>query len=460
LFRVSDADESTGSALGVRIQGNAADDATDAGLVLLFAADYRSLPSVIPIGAEPVVIGRSRPANVVIPQAAISRMHARVARTTGGFVVRDLGSRNGVIVEGARVDEAVLEVNDVLRIGDALFKFVPIGAHAYAPYRIDGSSAPDARQVTIAGAVGGMQMARVSAEVNNVAPTEIPILVTGETGTGKELVARAIHAASGRRGRFAALNCAAIPQNLVESELFGFRKGAFSGAVRDHPGVFRAAAGGTLLLDEIGDMPLEAQAKLLRTLETREVVPLGGVLAEHADVRIVAATHRDLRAYVDAGTFRGDLYARLNGYTIVLPPLRHRKEDLYVLVRRILGDADAIEREATFPLMVALCNYHWPYNVRELVSAVKRALSVGEGRALDPADLPEALTEAMADYGKTRDKGAVVARKTTRPTGGELAALLREHHGNVAAVARALGKDRAQVHRWMQQLGIDPNLFR
>jgi len=288
----------------------------------------------------------------------------------------------------------------------------------------------------------------------------VPILVTAETGTGKELVARAIHSASGRRGRFAALNCAAIPQNLVESELFGFRKGAFSGAVRDHPGVFRAAAGGTLLLDEIGDMPLEAQAKLLRTLETREVVPLGAVLAEHADVRIVAATHCDLRAYVDAGTFRGDLYARLNGYTVVLPPLRHRKEDLYVLVRRILAEAGAIEREVTFPLMVALCHYHWPYNVRELVSAVKRALSVGEGRGLDPADLPEAVTEAMADYGKTRDEGPVVPRKTTRPSGSELATLLREHHGNIAAVARALGKDRAQVHRWMQQLGIDPDLFR
>ncbi|HEX8796015.1 MAG TPA: sigma 54-interacting transcriptional regulator [Polyangiaceae bacterium] len=453
-------DESTSTAANV-VHGRPDDTSADAGLILLFAEDFAALPPAIPLAARATVLGRSEPADVILPHTAVSRLHARISRTDDGYVLRDLDSRNGVLVQGRRITEAVLRPHDVVRIGDALFKFVDRGVHAHAAYRIDGTVAPEARRVTIAGAVGGLQMARVSAEIATIGPTDLPVLISGETGTGKELVARALHEASGRSGPFRAINCAAIPQNLVETELFGFKKGAFTGATRDHPGLVRAAMGGTLLLDEVGDMPLEAQAKLLRMLESHEVRPVGGVLTEGIDVRVIAATHRDLRASVESGAFRGDLFARLNVASVALPPLRHRKEDLWMLVRRTMADAGAADRGVTFRFMVAVCHYDWPFNVRELVSAVRRAVSVSDRGPLDAPDLPEAVTTAMTDYGKQGDAPAAGKKVPAgRPSASELAELLREHHGNVAAVARVLGKDRAQIHRWMHQLGIDPDAFR
>ncbi|MDB4935779.1 MAG: Sigma-54 dependent response regulator [Labilithrix sp.] len=444
---------------------------TDAGLVLLYADSFAALPTVFPVDDDVAVIGRTKPAHVVIAHPTISRMHAHIARTDDGFVLRDVGGRSGVLVDGRRVTETFLAHGSQIRIGDVLLSFVAHGASAYAPYRIDGAVADGARRVSIPGAVGGMQLARVSAEVSNIGPTELPVLVLGETGTGKELVAAALHAASGRSGPLRALNCAAIPAALVESELFGFKKGAFSGANRDHPGIIRAAHGGTLLLDEIGDMPLEAQAKLLRTLETREVVPVGGVTAEKVDVRVVSATHRDVRSRVEEGLFRGDLYARLNGYTLSLRPLRERKEDLHLLVRHFLAEAGEASRPMTFRFMVTICQHDWPFNVRELASAIRRALSVSEGGPLDASDLPDTVTASMKDYGAPASTSAPqpslpppstdpAKPRFQRPAPADLEALLREHRGNVAAVARVLGKDRAQIHRWMQMFGIDPDSHR
>jgi DNA-binding NtrC family response regulator len=465
--------EDTQTANGSPIGAPSSGGAGDAGLVLLYAEAFAALPSVFLLERDVSIIGRGPPANVVIAHPTISRMHMRIARSEDGFLLRDVGGRNGVLVHGRRATETLLSHGDEIRVGDVLLKFLAHGASAFVPYRIDGAVAAGARRVSIEGAVGGMQLARTSAEVSNIAPTELPVLVLGETGTGKELVARALHAASGRPGPFRALNCAAIPQALVESELFGFKKGSFSGATRDHAGIIRAAHGGTLLLDEIGDMPLEAQAKLLRTLETREVVPVGGVTGEKVEVRIVSATHRDVRSRVDAGMFRGDLYARLNGYSLSLRPLRERKEDLYLLVRHFLAEAGEGSRALTFRFMVTICEHDWPYNVRELASAVKRALSVSEGGPLDAFDLPDTVTASMNDYGaplaveEPRPSGApppssrdASKPRWKRPSPGELEALLREHGGNVAAVARVLGKDRAQIHRWMQMFGIDPDAHR
>ncbi len=435
-------------------------DDPDAGLVLLYVEGHAGLPPVFPVPPAGVTIGRFAPAEIVIPHNSVSRLHARVQAAADGYVVRDLGSRNGVIVQGARVERATLRHDDVVRVGDVLFKFVAQGARDFAAYSLDGQVAAGARPVTIPGAVGGLQLARVSLQVEQAARRDIAVLVMGETGTGKELVAAAVHAASGRRGAFVAVNCAAIPPDLVESELFGWKRGAFSGAQRDHAGYFRAAAGGTLLLDEIGDMPLAAQAKLLRTLETREVQPLGALHAEPVDVRIVAATHRDLRASVEAGTFRGDLFARLNGYPIAVPPLRERKEDLYPLVCHVLREMRA-PPAVTFRFMVAACHYDWPYNVRELVSAVRRGVSISEGGPLDVSGLPDSVTAAMDDYGGPAGAAAPGApARPGRPTASELDALLRTHRGNLAAVGRALGKDRAQVHRWLHQMGIDPDGYR
>lgn len=439
---------------------------SDAGLVLLFARGFAALPSAFVLDRDVMLIGReAAAATIVIPQRAVSRLHARLARAGDAWILRDLESRNGIVVNGRAVQEATLTANAEVRIGDAIFKFVPSGARAHARYHLDGTVEGDARLVTIPGAAGGLQMARISTEVETIGPSDMPVLVLGETGTGKELVAQALHATSNRSGPFRALNCAAIPEALVESELFGYKRGAFSGATRDQVGIVRAAHGGTLLLDEVGDMPLEAQAKLLRMLETREVVPLGAVVGERVDVRVVAATHQDLRALVAAGRFRGDLHARLDGYTLTLPPLRERKEDLYPLVRHFLRAYEAPEREVTFGFMQAVCQYAWPYNVRELAAAVKRAVITSEGAALDHEHLPAAVAAQAPNAGSVAPisrQAALLAPspRMRRPDRESFDKLLSQHQGNIAAVARELGRDRALIHRWMRALGIDPEAYR
>jgi transcriptional regulator with PAS, ATPase and Fis domain len=283
----------------------------------------------------------------------------------------------------------------------------------------------------------------------------LSVLVTGETGTGKELFAHAVHRASGRKGQLVALNCAAIPASLVESELFGFKRGAFTGADRDKPGLVRMAHKGTLFLDEIGDMPLEAQTKLLRVLETRELLPVGATTGEAVDARFVCATHHDLQGLASAGRFRGDLLARLHGSVVLLPPLRERKEDLYALVLHFLVKAGAAGVELRTSFMAGVLQWDWPYNVRELEAAVQRAVALAKGSALSLEHLPDAVRESMREYGT-----AGAPQRTAAPTPDELRALLDRHAGNVAAIAREVGRDRAQIHRWMRYAGIDPEKYR
>jgi transcriptional regulator of acetoin/glycerol metabolism len=446
-------------------------DRPDAGLVVLYADHYEKLPPAFVLDGDVAMIGREAPAaNIVIPLATVSRVHARLAREGSRWTIRDLSSRNGLMIRGRAVDEAVLEPSDEVRIGNAVLKFVSSGAAAHRAYRIDGFVAPGAAGTIMPGAVGGLQMVRVSIEVERISPSALPVLVLGETGTGKELIAHAIHAKSGRSGPFLALNCAAIPANLVESELFGYKRGAFTGASRDHLGILRAANGGTLLLDEIGDMPLHAQAKLLRTLETRTVVPVGSVASEPVDVRIVAATHRDLRALSAARHFREDLFARLNGCTITLPPLRDRKEDLFMLVRHWLRMSGAGDRQVSFAFMLAMCHYHWPHNVRELALTVKRAVTFADGGScLDAQHLPEALVDHVRALGEPDEPGPATGpnpmitparKREARPSDEQLVDLLALHRGNVSAVARALGKDRGLVDRWIRAAHLDPASFR
>jgi len=320
--------------------------------------------------------------------------------------------------------------------------------------------------------------------------SNISVVVTGESGTGKELVAREIHRLSGRKGLFQAINCAALPENLIESELFGYRRGAFSGAVSDKMGLVRAAHGGTLFLDEIGDMPLDAQAKLLRVLQEKEVLPIGATVAEKVDVRVVCATHRDLEAHVARGTFRGDLLARLRELSVRLPPLRERREDLYPLVLHFLAEMGLTPQAASFPFMLAVAHYDWPYNVRELESAVRVAVTLSQGAQLDLQHLPETVRAALDGHGAlpvanhaikvapaittlrdgdarraasaaAADPGpADAARRSDTPTAEALKQLLRLHKGNIAAVGAALGKHRMQVHRWLRRYEIDINDFR
>jgi sigma-54 dependent transcriptional regulator, acetoin dehydrogenase operon transcriptional activator AcoR len=452
---------------------DAAKDPTP-GLVLIYSRLHRQLPAAVPFAAELTTFGRE-PDNVLcIPEAAVSRYHGRIERRHDGCWVIDNGSTNGTLVNGVRISARHLEDHDVVRIGDTLLRFASRAIYGYGAYRIDGTVVESARQVRHGiqqcPLVGGFQVDQLLERVDKVARTQLSVIVTGESGTGKELVAYTVHAASGRRGPFQAINCAALPANLIESELFGYRRGAFTGASHDKPGLVKAAHQGTLFLDEIGDMPLDAQAKLLRVLQDKTVLPLGATAAEPVDVRVVCATHRNLEEHVSRGTFRGDLLARLREFTARLPPLRERREDLHPLVRHFLAKAGRADASLSLPYMVGVAHYSWPYNVRELESAVKLSVALSEGQAeLDLAHLPEPVRQALQGHGEKREDSdtdpsgpSVAFDRVSRgpPSEAMLRELLARHRGNIAAVGRELGKERMQIHRWLKRYGIDIEQYR
>lgn len=434
------------------------------GLVLLYADAFRSLPTAWPITQNRIVIGREAPADVVVPVHAVSRRHAEISYERGGFTLRDLGSTNGTLVDGRLVLETRIESGQEIRVGDAILKLVDAEIEAYLPYRIDGSMLGNTvrRSVLSEQLAGGYQVDRIAAELHRISRSNLSVLLLGESGTGKEVVAREVHRLSGREGEFAAINCAAIPGNLLESELFGYKRGAFSGAERDKPGLIRSADGGTLLLDEIGDMPLPAQAKLLRVLQSHEVLPLGAPRPEPVDVRVLCATHRDLRRMQQEELFRPDLFARINEYQLRLPPLRDRKEDIYLLLKTFLRRHGRPDLEPSFRFMTAALHYDWPYNVRELEACAKRSIALVTGNVVDVEHLPDALREEMVQYGTralgSPDESGADGRAT--PSEEELRAVLSRHQGNVAAVGRELGKARMQVHRWLKRYDISLDDYR
>jgi transcriptional regulator with GAF, ATPase, and Fis domain len=388
------------------------------------------------------------------------------------WVIKDLGGSNGTIVDGRFIQEIELEPQHEVRIGDTVFKYVPFGAEAYMSYRIDGAMlGPSMRKsLRLRELVGGMQIDRIGAQLERIAGVQLSVVIQGESGTGKEVVAREIHNMSQRKGPLQAVNCAAIPANLIESELFGYKRGAFSGAERDKLGLLAAAHNGTLFLDEIGDMPLEAQAKLLRVLQSGEVYPVGATSAQRVDIRVICATNRDLRKLVMEEKFRGDLLARLNEFALAIPPLRDRKEDIFLLCRQLLLRHSNSHLQLTFPFILALLHYDWPYNVRELEACLKRAAALAESSNLEAKQLPDTIREAMVHYGARTDVAAAACpsqaapplktRRASAPTEEQLRMLLAQHKGNVAAVGRELGKERMQIHRWMQRYGIVVDEYR
>jgi DNA-binding NtrC family response regulator len=307
------------------------------------------------------------------------------------------------------------------------------------------------------------RMAELREIVARVGPTETVVLVQGETGAGKERVARALHVASARRGRFVAINCAAIPATLLESELFGHERGAFTGAVARRLGRFEQAEGGTLLLDEIGDMPTELQAKLLRVLEEREIERLGGTGPVHVDVRVVAATHRDLRQLVATGRFREDLYFRLAVFPVRVPPLRERPDDLVPLVTAFAADLGGPQTvvSVTPEGQAALRDHPWPGNVRELRNFVERLILLrGRGPLTIDASATTVLTfgdplpparaeKAIPELGQKGYRELVDDYERAL-----LRAALERTGGNVAAAARLLEADRGNLYRRMRALGI------
>ncbi|MBI3185326.1 MAG: sigma 54-interacting transcriptional regulator [Myxococcales bacterium] len=390
----------------------------------------------------------------------MSSAHARLTRVLGRWVLEDAGSKNGVRVNGAVQQRSVLADGDLFELGRSFFIYresKPLSEPA--PADLDGRFLN-----VLAPGMGTLlpELADELARLEAVARSKVSVLIRGETGTGKELAARAVHSLSGRQGEFTAVNCGALPANLVESELFGHKKGAFSGADRDREGIVRASDRGTLFLDEIGDLPPAAQAALLRVLQQEEVQAIGATRAGPVDLRVVAATHRDLEALVAKGSFRADLLARLSGFRFHLPALRDRKEDLGLILKAVAlrlspGGAPDLSPEVGRALLA----YSWPMNIRELEKCLSAAVVLAGERPIRPEHLPGAVREAkppaVAAIDEAEGKPLSPDREKHRD---ELIAVLRQHSGNVSAVAKAFGKARMQVQRWMKRYGLDPAQFR
>jgi DNA-binding NtrC family response regulator len=378
----------------------------------------------------------------------MSLRHAEVLLQGSEALVRDLGGGtrlNGASLLGAHA----LAEGDVLRLGDTVFVYSS-QAGAPAPGGERASGEPE-----LTGSTPSIEAVRRSVEA--VAPHPRTVVVTGETGTGKEIVARLLHRRSARAGPFVAVNCGGFTEGLLASELFGHVRGAFTGAILEQQGLFRAARGGTLLLDEAGDIPLALQPTLLRVLETWEIRPVGSSRDVPVDVRVVAASNRELVTLVQQGLFRADLYARLAQWIIRLPPLRDRREDIPALSRALLARLDAAERSLGPDLEEALLLHSWPLNVRGLSNVLSIAVIAS------PPGLPLELGPEVLDA--LRDNHVELASSTPQPPPlrldrAGLEELLRTFGGRVAEMARHAGVSRPKLYRLLWAAGLDPGQFR
>jgi transcriptional regulator of acetoin/glycerol metabolism len=386
--------------------------------------------------------GRDPECTVPLPSASVSRRHAEIRWTPGGTpLLLDLNSTNHVYVNGQEVKHANLKAGDVIRLGDRVGIVESLGAESAEPWSF--------RELT-AGYWGGPTLQAALGPAKLVATTNVPIIIQGATGSGKEGAARAIHGWSGRSGAFVAINCAALPETLAEAELFGYRKGAFTGADRASPGFLRAAQGGTLFLDEISELSATIQAKLLRAVEQREVTPLGESTPVEIDVRLLSATQAPLRQAVSEKRFRGDLLARLEGLTVVLPSLRERADEIPALFCKIAEiHGGRVRQPRLDPSFVeGLCLYDWPFNLRELTQKTRTLM------ALHPED---AVLDASAlGTRASGELGSLEARRQTAelpaPDTETFLAALRAQNGNVKQTAVALGISRGRAYRMMEKI--------
>ena len=400
---------------------------------------------------RPVVVGRTEPSDMRIPDRTLSREHARFVLAGSTVVVEDLGSTNGVWIAGTRVPRAELAVGGEVMLGSVIARI-----HGASPAP---DQAPAERRAPGDGpVVAGSAMRELMETVARVAASRVPLILHGETGTGKEVIARLIHDRSPRRDRpLVRVNCGAIPADLVESTLFGHEKGAFTGAAQQQKGVFEEASRGTVFLDEIGELPLPAQVALLRVLETGSFSRVGGAREVAVDVRVIAATHRDLEAMTAEGTFREDLFYRLSTFVLEIPPLRDRRDEIDALAARFLRQASAangrrvveIEPEA----LELLRAYRWPGNVRELRNAIERAVVVAQSTTLAAADLPARVREAPASSAPATSRSDAKGRVQ----GYEAQLIeeaLRAAGWNQAAAASKLGMPVRTLGYRMKILGI------
>jgi two-component system, NtrC family, response regulator AtoC len=416
-------------------------------LVVYLAGEARIVPLV---EGEPVTIGRARSSTIYVEDHHVSRTHTSIARRGAEVVVTDLGSRNGTLVRGARVEgECQAVPGDVIAIG-------PLTAVVAVAASLPALAAPQPEGAHV---IADAAMARVYELCRRVAATPLSVLVSGETGAGKENVAEAIHRFGPRADQpFVRLHIASLPETLLESELFGHEKGAFTGATKRRVGYFESAAGGTLFLDEIGELPLATQAKLLRTLETRKIVRIGSTEEVEVDVRIVAATNRDLPAEVRAGRFREDLYFRLSAFRIEVPPLRARRVEIPLLAslfaREIAARMGATPPRLGPEVLAVLEAYPWPGNVRELKHTIEAAYVLAAPEDIRPEHLPSALREGGSPAPqRPADPGDLPAAVSETERKAILAALTA-CGGNQTKAATQLGISRRALIYKMSKYDI------
>jgi transcriptional regulator with GAF, ATPase, and Fis domain len=425
----------------------------------------------VEVGKPRVTGGRSIINDLVLSDKAISGSHFEILARDDGYRLRDLDSTNGTFIGELRIREVWLKPGQEFRVGHTMLRFVPTQ---------DIVEIPLSKRDTFESVTGAsVRMREIFATLEKVAPSELTVLVTGETGTGKEMIARGIHQASPRKSKtFVVLDCGAIPKDLIESTLFGHEKGSFTGAVAQHQGCFEQAQGGTIFLDEIGELDINLQPKLLRVLENRELKRVGGDRVIKIDVRVVAATNRDLRAMVNNSTFREDLYFRLSVIHVEMPPLRERKEDIPALadvfLREIAGRRHLSMAFAP-DAVASLQGHSWPGNVRELKNVVERAASLTEGSLVQRSDLmfnrdsgPSA--SSGANGGSARGGGHAAAPAPEIVPGLDfkeakqrivdsfelayLKQLLERHDGNITRSAQEAGLTRYHLRELLKRHGL------
>jgi len=443
--------------------------------------------------AHTVTIGSSPDNDLVLAADTVSRFHAQVMRLGDGYVVRDLESTNGTSVNGVRVREAFLAPGCTLDFGGARVRF-----EADEELLRLRPSAADRLDELVGGSPAMRQLYHL---VEQVAPTDATVLIEGETGTGKDVFARVLHRRSRRADApFVVVDCASIPANLLESELFGHEKGSFSGALTGRKGLFEMAHRGTVFLDEVGELPSELQPRLLRVLQTREVRRVGSNRSIPLDVRVLAATNRNLRADVEAGRFRSDLFFRLNVVPVYLPPLRERREDIPLLAGHFL--AERFPGKSLSPgFLERLVGHPFPGNVRELVNLVERVATLGEEVGAGEMPSPRPLAAPPPSLGAARDGRGAAAGPTADVTrslrppplteagrgelaspvalpsaeagrgnlapfkeakelavaefeGSYLARLMEQSGGNISAAARGAGLDRKHLRVLLRKHGL------
>jgi transcriptional regulator with GAF, ATPase, and Fis domain len=396
-------------------------------------------------------IGGDPSNDLILADPRVSRHHCSITATRKGFFLRDLGSKNGTWVGGTNVETGYVSDGATIEVGHTSLRLEKDRAIT-EPLSIE-SSFGDVLGTSEA-------MRRIFAVLPRVSASESTVLVEGETGTGKGLLAQAIHRQSPRAaGPFVVLDCTAIPPTLVESELFGHVAGAFTGATKDRMGAFEIAKGGTIFIDEIGELPTDIQPKLLRALEERTVKPVGGTRRVHLDVRVVAATNRDLRAEVNEGTFRADLFYRLNVVRLLVPPLRARRDDVILLAKHFYGELTGGKTPPP-AMLSSLVRQAWPGNVRELRGAIERALLLEDlGMALEEAGTPTHAESSRraGDANRTFDPAIPFLDAKAAATADwekwYVAELMRHCEGNLSKASRIVQMDRSYLRALVKKHG-------